>query len=363
MSRSPAATIWDAAASAWADHAIPWLMSASVHCAVLILLGLFAAQGALWNTGGGAGRDLIGTVVTSQAMTDYYDDDASALGSLEGDPTLPPQVDASPAAGNSDSATGPASDNAGPGDAVGGGNIGGPLASVLGSKPPIDFGGVLPSLNPVIGGGALEGGGVGTAKSATTGSQGSKNGSGHGYARTGVFGVESQGFKFVYVFDRSGSMGGHGGAPLAAAQAQLIKSLHDLGQTHQFQIIFYNERPFVFNPSGVAGRLVFGTDENKYQAERFIESITADGATEHEDALALALRMAPDVIFFLTDADEPRLNSTQLAHIARINKGTTINAIEFGFGAQDTTENFLVRLARENGGKHVYVDISSLPRP
>jgi hypothetical protein len=362
MSRFSAATISDAARDAWAEHAIPWLMSASMHCGVLILLGLFAAQGAFSGAGNGTGRDLSSVVYTSQVPTDFYDDDASSLGTLEGDPSQPQQPDASPSAGDADAAAGPASDSLALGDGSGAGSVGGPLASVLGGKPPIDFGGVLPSATPLIGGGGLEGGGVGTAKTATTGSQGSKNAPG-GYARTGVFGVEGQGSKFVYVFDRSGSMGGHGGAPLAAAQAQLIKSLRDLGQTHQFQIIFYNERPHVFNPSGVPGRLVFGTDTNKYQAERFIEGITADGSTEHEDALAMALRMGPDVIFFLTDADEPRLNTQQLAHIARINKGTTINAIEFGFGAQDTTENFLVRLARENGGKHVYVDISTLPRP
>ena len=62
MSRSSAATIWDAAASAWADHAIPWLMSASMHFAVLDLLGLFAAQGALRNSGAGSGHNLTGTV-------------------------------------------------------------------------------------------------------------------------------------------------------------------------------------------------------------------------------------------------------------------------------------------------------------
>ena len=74
-----------------------------------------------------------------------------------------------------------------------------------------------------------------------------------GYARTGVFGVIGEGHKFVYVFDRSGSMDGHGGAPLAAAKAELIASLKDLGQMHQFQIIFYNEQPRIFSPTGVAG--------------------------------------------------------------------------------------------------------------
>jgi hypothetical protein len=67
------------------------------------------------------------------------------------------------------------------------------------------------------------------------------------------------------------------------------------------------------------------------------------------------------VIFFLTDADEPRMTTQQLARIAHMNQGTSINAIEFGYGAQSEADNFLVRLARQNCGKHVYVDVSRLP--
>jgi hypothetical protein len=184
-----------------------------------------------------------------------------------------------------------------------------------------------------------------------------------GAARTGVFGVSGVGYKFVYVFDRSGSMDGHGGAPLASAKRELIQSLRELDKTHQFQIIFYNENPRVFAPSGGEGRLAFGTDQNKRLAERFVGGITADGATHHEDALSMALRMRPDVIFFLTDADEPTLSAKQLARIAQLNHGTSINAIEFGYGPQGDSNNFLVRLARENGGQHVYVDVSQLLHP
>ncbi len=119
----------------------------------------------------------------------------------------------------------------------------------------------------------------------------------------------------------------------------------------------------MFNPSGVLGRLVFGTDQNKYLARKFVGSITADGATRHEEALEMAMRLAPDVIFFLTDADQPQLSAKQLAHIAQRNRGTLINAIEFGYGSQSDGDNFLVRLARQNGGQHVYVDVSQLPTP
>ncbi len=71
-----------------------------------------------------------------------------------------------------------------------------------------------------------------------------------GKAHTSMFGVQAQGYKFVYVIDRSGSMGGSGPTALKAAKAELLASLNDLGQTHQFQIVFYNEKPALFNPTG-----------------------------------------------------------------------------------------------------------------
>ena len=280
MSRSPAASTVDIAASGWVENALPWLMSASMHCVLLIILGLCAAHGAFSNSGTSTGSDLTGTVFASQANTDYYDDDASSLGTLDGDVRDAAQADFRPA---TDASDGNNPSDAGSGGSGSGGS-GGPLAGVLGGKPPIDFGGVLPSANPVLGGGSLEGGGVGTAKAATTGSQGSKNLQG-GYARTGVFGVQARATSSCMCSTARAAWEATA-APAGRGQAQLIASLHNLGQTHQFQIIFYNEQPHVFNPTGSPGRLVFGTDANKYQAERFIESITADGATQHEDALA-----------------------------------------------------------------------------
>jgi hypothetical protein len=79
------------------------------------------------------------------------------------------------------------------------------------------------------------------------------------------------------------------------------------------------------------------------------------------EPLKLALALQPDVIFLLTDAEEPSLNSSELAAIRRQNRaGTSINAIEFGSGPFRGGENFLVRLARQNSGKHVYVDVTRL---
>jgi hypothetical protein len=239
------------------------------------------------------------------------------------------------------------------------GTTGPTLDELLSDQPPVDPTKALPAPTGVIGPAALEGGGVSSAAGATAGSGRGKGDFG-GKARVEVFGVEGQGHKFVYVFDRSGSMGGSGRNALTAAKAELIGSLESLDRVHQFQVIFYNERPWVFNPSGKPGKLAFATEQNKRLAEKFVGSITADGATRHEDALLAALRMQPDVIFFLTDADEPKLSAAELYRIGRLAGGVTINTIEFGFGPQTDPNNFLVRLARQNGGRHAYVDISKL---
>lgn len=241
-----------------------------------------------------------------------------------------------------------------------------PLDQTLDDSPPSDPTNVLPSAQNLIGPGALQGGGVGTAMVATQGPAGGggarpgRGGLGPGQTRTSVFGTVGEGSKFVYVFDRSGSTGGPGRSPLAIAKAELLHSLQDLDTVHQFQIIFYNERPAVFNPSGASGRLAFGTPENKERARRFIGSITPDGGTRHDDALKLAIQLQPDVIFFFTDADEPRLSARQLEDIHRRANGIAINAIEFGLGPKQSGMSFLEKLALQNGGQYAYVDITKL---
>src|SRR5581483_10327392 len=123
--------------------------------------------------------------------------------------------------------------------------------------------------------------------------------------QTQVFGVVGRGSRFVYVFDRSLSMKG---APLAAAKHELLASLKQLERVHQFQIVFYNEKPRMMQ----SPQLLFADENGLAQAESFANSIAAAGGTDHWQALQLALRLTPDVIFLLTDADEPPLTAKQL---------------------------------------------------
>ena len=70
----------------------------------------------------------------------------------------------------------------------------------------------------------------------------------------------------------------------------------------------------------------------------------------------------PDVIFFLTDADDPmpreRARRRSPSSIARA--GVVISTIEFGRGPAKQAKNFLTELARTTGGQYGYVDTTKL---
>ena len=128
-------------------------------------------------------------------------------------------------------------------------------------------------------------------------------------AQVSLFGIKAEGSKFVYVLDRSGSTEGK---LLDAAKAEILASIEKVDDVHQFQLVVYNERPKIFNPAGSSGQLCFGTDANRAEAKKFLATISGDGGTDHAAALSAAIRLHPDVIFMLSDGDEPMLNAQQL---------------------------------------------------
>lgn len=313
----------------WQSEVPAWLVSLLIHMLLVVLLGYRMAPPQK-GTGVLRQTELLASLETSQRETRLFDDAAD-------EPASAPAMQLA--------AGGPAS-----------------LADVF-DEAPLDPASALPSTELPA---APNGDRVGSATGATGMTQGGAGRPGNvgKLARTSVYGVVGEGETFVYVFDRSGSMGGGGDSPLAAAKAQLLASLEDLGQTHRFQIIFYNQEPTIMNIPPAGGALVFATEQNKLLARRFVASIAAAGGTEHEAALTMALKLRPDVIFFLTDADEPVMTPVQLARIARRNGGrTSIHTIEFGVGPPARRDNFLRQLAHENGGQYVYVDVTRAKAP
>lgn len=175
-------------------------------------------------------------------------------------------------------------------------------------------------------------------------------------ARTGIFGLEASGNRFVYVFDRSASMGEPAGRPLAAAKAELLASLDDLGESQQFYLIFYNERPVVFAPAAARGRPIFASDENRRAAVRFVEGIAADGGTRHYEAIAAALKLAPDAVFVLTDGtSDDDLAEDELGWLGRATGTARIMVVQFGGDGRRSPR--LARLAERTGGAYKVVAV------
>ncbi len=180
--------------------------------------------------------------------------------------------------------------------------------------------------------------------------------------QTRYLGISDSGDSFVYVVDRSASMYDDGA--FLYAKADLRASLQSLDAEQRFQIIFYNKYPEEMTDGRGPAKMYFATDVNRTRAGFFIDSIIADGGTFHKPALMLALRFEPDVIFFLTDADDI-LTPRDLDDVRRANRNQTrIHCIEFGKGPDlgHKFDSFLKKLARENNGTYLYRDVLQLKR-
>ncbi len=172
-----------------------------------------------------------------------------------------------------------------------------------------------------------------------------------------LFGGEPAiGRSFVFLLDRSKSMGGAGLNALAAAAQELEAGLAPLEPVHRFAVVAYHHEAVYLD----GNQLLAATEPNKARAAPFLRGLAAFGQTEHEMGLHAGLRLKPDALYLFTDGGDPYLNEAQLGQIRRHAAGqrTTIHCVHFGFGPPRDSDHFLVRLARENGGGYVYVDMS-----
>ena len=174
-------------------------------------------------------------------------------------------------------------------------------------------------------------------------------------ATVSLFGSQgAEGRSFVFLIDRSQSMGGDGLGAIEAAAKELATSVGSLEETHKFQVIAYNQKPLY-----LTGRdLLPATAGNKQQLIDFVKDLPAFGATEHEVGIYAALKLKPDAIFLLTDGGDPMLNAGQLKSIRTAAKGTTIHCLQFGSGPRGDERSFLQILAEYTGGSYLYIDMA-----
>ncbi len=150
--------------------------------------------------------------------------------------------------------------------------------------------------------------------------------------------------RVVFVLDRSLSMGLDG--CLTRARMELLRCLRSL-PAGSFQVVLYNTSADAL----AEGSRLLPVDEATLRlAEQALTQTVAEGATDHENALRLALSFDADVIFLVTDADD--LAPAVLRRVRQLNRRPAlIHTVDVSHRLR--AQGMLHELARENGGVSV----------
>lgn len=214
----------------------------------------------------------------------------------------------------------------------------------LSANRPIDFGdGQGLSYTDVItdsGSGGGLGGGDGLGVGAGTG-----NGTGEGF-----FGMDLAGERFVFVVDASRSMNhpypGEAKNRLGRVKIELYNTIRKLTPDQSFFVVFFNTEPIPMQSRG----MVKAEPAMIQRHLEWIFSARGNGQTNPESALHMALRLAPDKIYFLTDGD---FSYRSVRSVREFNQGR-IPIHTIGFGGQEGEKN-LQEMARDSRGTYQFI--------
>jgi len=135
-------------------------------------------------------------------------------------------------------------------------------------------------------------------------------------------GLTAVGRRIVYVIDRSASMNKPNQNPaIEWAKDELIRSIKQLQPNMSFQVVFYSDTVMTLPNPDRRKDLIPATEFAKEKAIQFVRDLEAEGGTNHRLGLDRAFEMKPEVLFFMTDADDD--SDAELK--ALINWVTTIN--------------------------------------
>ncbi|KAI5174330.1 Inter-Alpha-Trypsin Inhibitor Heavy Chain H4 [Manis pentadactyla] len=171
----------------------------------------------------------------------------------------------------------------------------------------------------------------------------------------------------IFVIDKSGSMRGR---KIQQTREALIKILDDLSPNDQFNLVSFSWEATQWRPL-----LVPASAENVKQARSYAASIEAQGGTNINDAMLMAVQLlesatraellssgSVSLIILLTDGD-PTAGETNPKKIQKnvqeaISGQYSLFCLGFGF---DVSYAFLEKLALENGGlaRRIYEDSDS----
>jgi hypothetical protein len=147
------------------------------------------------------------------------------------------------------------------------------------------------------------------------------------------------------------------GGKLDLACCEVLASLRRLPPAASFQVILYNNSAAPLLIDGRIDLLPAKPAILDRVADR-LKDLPASGGTNHVQALHLGLALRPDVLFFVTDADE--LPYEQIEAITRGNSSrAAIHIVELTRRRGGPSDSPLAHLARDNGGTYRRVSVGN----
>ena len=181
---------------------------------------------------------------------------------------------------------------------------------------------------------------------------GLSGGGGQGPEFFGIGGSAKGVRRVIYVVDKSGSMQ----ATFDAVREELKESISGLRRSQKFHVIFFSNDPPVENPPA---RLVPAIRAHKQRFYSFMysDAVKASGGTHPEQAMLRAIKLEPDLIYFLTDGMfDPGL----IDKLDRWNRDRRIRIYTIAYVDQ-SGRLLLEQIARAHDGEFRFVSEDDLP--
>lgn len=150
----------------------------------------------------------------------------------------------------------------------------------------------------------------------------------------------------AFVIDASKSMSGMRFHP---AKLELVNALGKLQPKQRFFVVFYTNQTYpMFFPDNTI-ELIEASQRNLGRVFNWIDQSQVQGGTEPQLAMALTLKLKPDVVFFLFDGDIP----FETQGIVKFNTGgSAVQTITFG---SDVGAKIMRQIALRNDGEYRFI--------
>lgn len=193
-------------------------------------------------------------------------------------------------------------------------------------------------------------GGAKRGSGSSNGTKGSGGGAEESHTKdkgsVSFFGKEVQANTVAFVIDASKSMSG---MRFQRAKLELVNALGKLQPEQRFFVVFYtNETYPMFFPDNTI-ELIEASQRNLGRVFNWIEQSQVQGGTQPQVAIAMTLKLKPDVVFFLSDGDIPF--ETQ-GIVKYHNAGSAVHTIAFG---SDVGAKIMRQIALRNDGEYRFI--------